>query len=110
MSAVIAPHPYVETLLKGSRELPARSPGWLSALRGRGLERANALSVPTTRDEEWRFTDISPLFKTPFEPLRGVQVPSPADIAPFIVPEAGVRLVFIDGVFAPELSAHAEDA
>ena len=104
MSAVTAPHPYVEALLKGSGEPMPRSPHWLAALRGRGLERANALSVPTTRDEEWRFTDISPLFKTPFEPWRGAQAPAPVDIAPFVVPEAGARLVFVDGVFAPELS------
>ena len=108
MSTVTAPHPYVEALLRGSGELLPRSPHWLAALRGRALERANALSVPTTRDEEWRFTDISPLFKTHFEPWRGVQVPGPADIAPFIVPEAGARLVFVDGVFAPGLSTHGE--
>jgi Fe-S cluster assembly protein SufD len=105
MSTVTAPHPDVEALLKGSGEASPRSPHWLAALRGRGLERANALSVPTTRDEEWRFTDLSPLFKTAFEPSRGALAPGPADIAPFIVPEAGVRLVFVDGVFARELSA-----
>ena len=105
MSAALTPHPYVEALLKGSGEPPARAPDWLSTLRGRGLERANALTVPTTRDEDWRFTDISPLLTTPFQPAREVQPLTLPDIARFVVPEAETRLAFVDGVFAPGLSA-----
>jgi Fe-S cluster assembly protein SufD len=77
----------------------------MSALRARGLERANALSVPSTRDEEWRFTDISPLLKIPFRPAGAAQALAPADIAHLAVPEAQVRMVFVDGVFAAELSS-----
>ena len=105
MSAALAPHPYVEALLKGSGEPPARAPDWLSTLRGRGLERANALAVPTTRDEDWRFTDISPLLKTAFQPAREGRPLALPDIAHFVVPEAETRLAFVDGVFAPGLSA-----
>ena len=34
---------------------------WLKALRAEAVERVGVLTVPTTRDEEWRFTDISAL-------------------------------------------------
>ena len=107
MMAVAALHPYVEALLKAGGESIGAPTGRLSALRAHGLERANALSVPTTRDEEWRFTDISPLLKIPFRPAHSVTSLSAADIAPWIVPEARARLVFVDGAFAPELSAPA---
>lgn len=101
-------HPYIEALLKGSRELPQSPAGWLNARRAQALERANALTVPTTRDEEWRFTDITPLTKLHFQPALAAAKLALADIKRFLVPEAGVRLTFVDGLFAPELSAFAE--
>jgi Fe-S cluster assembly protein SufD len=105
MSAVGTTHPYVERLLTGSRDLPATPLSWLNARRSSALERANALSVPTVRDEEWRFTDITPLTKLPVrQPAPPVAGPLP-DIEPFLVKEARFRLVFLDGVFSPQLSA-----
>lgn len=98
-------HPYIEALLQGSRDLPQSPAGWLDARRAQALERANALTVPTTRDEEWRFTDITPLTRIHFQPAQSVTRLALSDIGRFIVPEATVRLVFVDGIFAPELSA-----
>jgi len=104
MSAVTASHPYVEALLKGY-EMPRSGASWLNERRAHALERANALTVPTTRDEEWRFTDISQLIKTSFQPITNSSPPSMSEIAPFLAPEAVLRLVFVDGVFAPVLSS-----
>jgi len=106
MTAVVAKHPYIEALLKGY-ETPRGGVSWLNERRSQALERANALTVPTTRDEEWRFTDISPLTKVNFRPAADAPRLSMADISGFVVPEAGARLVFVDGVFAPALSAAA---
>ncbi len=106
--SVTAIHPYIGALLKGSRELPQSPAGWLNARRAQALERANALTVPTTRDEEWRFTDITPLTKLHFQPAPAAAELALADIKRFLVPEAGVRLTFVDGLFAPGLSAFAE--
>jgi Fe-S cluster assembly protein SufD len=106
MSAVVAKHPYIEALLTGYKT-PCGGVSWLNQRRAHALERANALTVPTTRDEEWRFTDISPLTKVNFMPAAGVPQLAMADISGFIIPEAGARLVFVDGVFAPGLSATA---
>jgi len=101
---VASRHPYIESLLK-YYETPRGGVSWLNERRAHALERANALTVPTTRDEEWRFTDISQLIKLSFQPAAGASRPAMTDIADFIVPEATHRLVFVDGVFAPELSA-----
>jgi Fe-S cluster assembly protein SufD len=97
-------HPYVAALLAGSAALPKSPAAWLDARRAAALERANALSVPTTRDEEWRFTDLTPLTKLQVQPAVAAVKVSAADIAAHVVPEAAMRLVFVDGVPAPELA------
>ena len=66
-----AVHPYIESLLAGTRELPRTPHAWLNERRGAALERANALAVPTTRDEEWRFTDLTPLTRLKLRPAAG---------------------------------------
>jgi len=95
---------YLERLLQGQGRTPASSPSWLSELRGKALERGNALSVPTTRDEDWRFTDPSPLYRAALEAASGAAQVDAAAIEPWFIPEAGSRLVFVDGVFAPHVS------
>jgi Fe-S cluster assembly protein SufD len=102
--SVLATHPYIEALLKGY-EAPRGGASWLNERRAQALERANALTVPTTRDEDWRFTDIAPLTKTAFRPAAAAPRPGMQAISAFVAPEATARLVFVDGVFAPELSA-----
>ncbi len=103
-----AVHPYIEGLLSGTRELPGSAHAWLDARRGAALEQANALSVPTTRDEEWRFTDLTALTRVQLSAAGKPGRVDAAAIEPCAVPEAGTRLVFIDGVYAPELSKTAE--
>lgn len=105
-TAVGATHPYIEALLKGCEPGHDRL-SWLGERRAAALERANALTVPTTRDEEWRFTDITPMTRVPFRAAGATSRPGTTEIARFIAPEAAVRLTFVDGTFAPELSANA---
>ena len=95
-------------LLAGSAALPKSPAAWLDARRAAALERANALSVPTTRDEEWRFTDLTPLTKLQVQPAAAAVKVSATDIAAHAVPEAAMRLVFVDGVPAPELAQHRQ--
>ena len=106
MGAIAATHPYIDALLKGY-EPPRTGVSWLNERRARALERANALTVPSTRDEEWRFTDITPLTRVPFRRAAAAARPTLATVLRFVAPEAAIRLTFVDGVFAPELSATA---
>jgi Fe-S cluster assembly protein SufD len=99
-----AVHPYIDTLLSGTRDLPAAPAAWLNERRGAALERANALSVPTPRDEEWRFTDLAPLTRQQWRPASAPAAVGAGAIEPFAIPEAGARLVFVDGVYEPSLS------
>ena len=100
-AAVTPPHPYIAALLAGCEPKQGKL-AWLNERRAQALERANALSVPTTRDEEWRFTDIAPLIRVPFRRAAGPA--RPAQIAAPQAPEAATRLVFVDGAYSEELS------
>ncbi len=102
---VVSKHPFVDALVAGGRALPASTASWLNLRRSLALERANALSVPTTRDEEWRFTDLAPLNKLRVEPVG--QAAALVDVAPYAVSEAATRLAFVDGVYAPALSSRS---
>ncbi len=100
---------YLESVLAGQPQLPASPLAWFNALRAEAVDRVGVLSVPTTRDEEWRFTDISPLTKLSFQPVRTAISLQATDIERFYLEEAATRLVFVDGVYAPQLSSPAKD-
>jgi len=102
-------NPWLASLLAGHASVPARPHGWVNRLRGDALERAHALTLPTIRQEDWRFTDLSPLYQFAFRAAAPAAVPAGLGLEPVIAPEAGARLVFIDGQFVPALSTLASD-
>jgi Fe-S cluster assembly protein SufD len=63
-------------------------------------------TLPSNRDEEWRFTSLVDLLAMELYASRPAEL-TPADIAPYVLPET-VRLVFVNGVFVAELSAAAD--
>ncbi|PTR13829.1 iron-regulated ABC transporter permease protein SufD [Nitrosospira sp. Nsp2] len=105
MSAVVS-NGYLNSILQGRPQLPPSPLAWFNQLRASAVERAGTLQVPTTRDEEWRFTDISPLTRLS---LRPSHAPAHAiDARHFHLDEAAIRLVFVDGAFMPELSSQPD--
>lgn len=80
---------------------------WLQDVRDRATARVQELAIPSTRDEEWRFTDLSPLLQVNFQVASLQPTPvGPSEIESLLLPEAATtRLVFVNGVYAPELSA-----
>ncbi|MBS1242107.1 MAG: FeS assembly protein SufD [Gemmatimonadetes bacterium] len=92
-----------------SEELAARAegPGWLGSLRHAGLRRFEQVGFPSSRDEEWRFTPITPIARAVFQPAEAPAAPvTAADLARFTFghPE-WPTLVFVNGRLAPELSS-----
>ncbi len=81
--------------------------GWLQAIiRDRATAQIQELAIPSTRDEEWRFTDLSPLLQVKFQAVKEQPAISLSDIQPFILPEAvNSRLVFVNGIYYPTLSS-----
>jgi Fe-S cluster assembly protein SufD len=98
---------YLESLLHGRPRLAPSPLGWLNRLRAHALDRVGALTVPTAADEEWRFTDLSPLTGRSFQPVGAATRLRAESIERFRMEEASTRLVFVDGVHAPELSSPA---
>lgn len=104
------PEGFLETLLTGLPPLQTGPLPWINALRTEAVNRLDVLSLPTRRDEEWRLTNISPLTKLSFAPAPSATCLENADIAHFHVEEATTRLVFVDGIYAPQLSSAAANS
>ena len=89
-------------------EQHARKPAWVFPLRKAGMARFAELGFPTLQDEDWRFTNLSALTKLPFRPLfesiRDGVTDKTLDELTFGKLDA-VRLVFINGHYARELSS-----
>lgn len=80
-------------------------PAWLTALRRRAFEHFRTVGFPTTREEEWRFTSLAPIVDTTFNHTPPRSDVRAADLARFRQNgELAALLVFVNGVFAPDLS------
>jgi len=90
------------------QELARNGQGWTSSLRGAAISRFAELGFPTTREEEWKYTNVAPIARIPFAPASAEPDTSGltqalADLA-FRDPMAP-QLVFINGSYVQELSA-----
>jgi Fe-S cluster assembly protein SufD len=78
---------------------------WIHPLRQSAMQRFADRGFPTTRDEEWRFTNVAPLLEIAFEPA------GPATVSSETVARFGLgewkrsEVVFVNGRFAPEHSS-----
>ncbi len=93
------------SLAQHERSLNGRH-SWLGPIRKDALSRFKALGFPTTREEEWRFTNVSPIAKVRFKPAD----PKPdlltiSEVSRFTVCEARcTQLVFLNGYYSESLS------
>ena len=78
------------------------APAWLKHLRANAIAQFEQLGFPTTRHEEWKYTNVAPLLKQDFSiPQTSANV----DIKAFTYPESQTsQLVFVNGIYAPKLS------
>ena len=82
-----------------------KNKGWLQEIKDNAANWVRHSTLPTKKDEEWRFTDVSALRQFDFHLATNNSV-SP-DSAPFTA-ISDTRLVFVNGVFVKELSAIAD--
>ncbi|MBJ7900458.1 MAG: Fe-S cluster assembly protein SufD [Cyanobacteria bacterium RI_101] len=76
----------------------------LAPLRRRAQLLLPEIPIPSRRDEDWLFTDLSGLFSLNYQPAEPCPLGAES-VEPFILPESqGSRLVFLNGHYAPELS------
>jgi len=95
---------YLENFSEFEKVAAGHDQPWLRNLRQEAFARFCEVGFPTTHDEDWRFTNISAIAQTPFRLSRDGGV-SRDEIAAMRFAGAACQLVFVDGRFAPELSA-----
>lgn len=77
----------------------------VNELREQAQTALGALAMPTLHDEAWRFTNLAPLHRLKFKSALAASGLQRDDITPFCLDEAACQLVFVDGVYAPQLSS-----
>ena len=92
---------------KFSEQAAAAGPKWLAPLRKAGLASFADQGFPTLKDEDWRFTNVTPIAKLNFS-LAGQIAVNGAESK--VIDESvftrlpGHRLVFVNGFFSAKLS------
>src|ERR1700683_1746517 len=82
-------------------------PAWLRGMRERAFARFCEVGFPTTKDEDWRFTNVNAIAQTSFQLARDAQLSAVAyadALKPYRIPGAACQLVFVNGRFVPGLS------
>ena len=81
-------------------------PEWLTKIRQQAANWVSRLSVPTKKDEDWRFIDLSALVKTDFtipqsvKTFHGTSLPRETPLQE----TENSRLVLVNGIYNSELS------
>jgi Fe-S cluster assembly protein SufD len=97
---------YLASFEQFERERAATSPAWLQRLRKSAMDQFAQLGFPTTRDEEWRFTSVTPLTRVSFQ-IAGRE---PTILQTSLLDPLAIRnwkghlMVFLNGRFCRELS------
>jgi Fe-S cluster assembly protein SufD len=97
---------YFERFDALAAERDRREPAWLRGVRRAAMDRFGELGFPTTKHEEWRFTNVAGIARTAFVPAS---VPSgfpkvgkPRESSPWLTECRA--LAFVNGRFDRELS------
>jgi Fe-S cluster assembly protein SufD len=85
-------------------ERPTGGPRWLQDLRERGASRFAALGFPSVREEEWRFTPVTPIASGEFHLAPAGPALTESDLAGYVYGDAVNRIVIVNGRYSPELS------
>jgi Fe-S cluster assembly protein SufD len=105
ITAIQAPEKYLEIFDQFSSRTAAQ-PRWLQSLRKEAFARFAETGFPTTHDEDWRFTNVAAVSNTAFA-LAGPETVSKDQLATFGTSQFAAQLVFVNGLFAKELSTLA---
>lgn len=105
MTATLAPVPFADLAIRAQMGEPMSAFGdQLREAREEAFARFAAVGIPTSKDEEWRFTPVRYLATTPFRSPGVSARVTESDIAPFLVGDGEFRVVLVDGRVDPGLS------
>jgi Fe-S cluster assembly protein SufD len=89
---------YLSEFERFEKAAEGTKPVWLDDLRQRAIVRFEQLGFPTPKNEDWRFTNISPLLKHSFR--FALEAPTNTVEIPFRIPHSATTLVFCNGVYS----------
>src|ERR1051325_4857370 len=99
---------YREAWEESQRRAAAVLPAWASRQREAAFETFERVGFPTTELEDWKYTNVAPIARTPFAAPRGL-APNAGEAqaaALSLYPEAErSRLVFVNGYLSASLSS-----
>ena len=76
----------------------SQQPQWLRSLREDAFVRFCDMGFPTTKDEDWRFTSVTPISQLAFNlPEDALPSLKKNDVQPGLLPGVACRLVFVNG-------------
>ena len=106
----MATETYSPAFIEAYREERTGEPAWMRELRRRGFDWFSEAGLPTRRDEHWRFFRPGDAFKGDYRFNAPISEDlSPGDLAPYLFPDLdALRMVFVNGRFAPRLSSLVE--
>lgn len=96
---------YVEEFKKFESSLNGESAEPIHQLRKEAISNFSELNFPNTKDEEWKYTNISPLLKYNFKPSLAKEVITDNQVNKFLFAQLEHNLlVFVNGHFDEKLS------
>ncbi len=99
---------YLSAFAELERDPARRGPAWVHGIRKQAIARFAELGFPSTRLEDWRYTNVTPITKVRFLPVRAYHgnglTPDWLEQAT-LGGLAGSRLVVVDGQVSSELSS-----
>ena len=75
------------------------TPDWMKKTRDQASAIVQELAIPSSKDEDWRFTDLSELVQTEFQSVDHSAALGFEHIQAYMLPETmNSRLVFVDEI------------
>src|SRR5215467_2051935 len=98
---------YLKDLRQEFDGLARTGPEWLREIRESAMRRFLELDFPTTRQEDWKYTNVSAIANGGFRLATGGAGAIDIEAARQLLPggDGAVRLVFVDGHFSKALSS-----
>lgn len=93
---------YVSEFNQIAQDLVGKDIAWLKELRASALQQLMITGFPTTRDEDWKYTNTNVFTKKQFSYIPNLVTSEIKDIN--LANDDYHQLVFINGLFTPQLS------
>lgn len=109
---MISKYDHTKSLIKGlediKRSLTAgHTQDWAHTLRTQGLSRFLETGIPTVKDEEWKYTNLSPLTGFSFARAQDNTLVETEALSQY-ADDSELKIVFVNGLYSEKLSSLAD--